>query len=93
MAKKARKPVEPYHVIDNDGWSTNSLSNLSIVKKEAKQQDKELPQCAPHRVYKLVTLEEEAVILAAQRWYDANGEAECHQAEVALEYAVEASRG
>ena len=69
---KPKRPIDPYHVMDNDGYPVRSCSSLREAKEAVKHGDTEWPEDSPHRIYALVTLEERAVIragvAAAAQW-------------------------
>ena len=70
---KPKRPIDPYHMMDNDGYPVRSCSSLREAKEAVKHGDTEWPEDSPHRIYALVTLEERAVIRAAMRYVDGLG--------------------
>ena len=97
MAKP--KPKRPYHIINCNGQVWGPLLSLRWGREALKDYDAEFPECAPHRIYVLVTLEEQRVIRAAKKlvksWdsYDPDEIGLRAGLEETLAKAVEAARG
>ena len=70
---KPKRPVDPYHVMGNEGYPIRSCSSLREAREAVTHKDAEWPGDAPHRIYALVTLEERTVIRAAMRYVDGLG--------------------
>ena len=62
---KLKRPEEPYRVFDADGEPTRFCKTLTEARRGCADDNRFHAYDAPHRIYVLVTLEEQAVIRAA----------------------------
>ena len=96
---KPKRPKFSYFVADKDGDAYTDCTRLKDARSHVREADKAWPEDAPHRIYALVTLQERAVIRAAERlvksWdsYDADEAGLRAGIEETLARAVEAARG
>ena len=64
--KRPKRPEEPYRVFDADGEPTRFCKTLTEARRGCADDNRFHAYDAPHRIYVLVTLEEQRVIRAAE---------------------------
>ena len=95
--KRPKRPEEPYRVFDADGEPTRFCKTLTEARRGCADDNRFHAYDAPHRIYVLVTLEEQRVIRAARKlvkaWDDGAEPGWRAGVENVLSEAVEAARG